>query len=174
MKPNYYYLVFSQKDLLRKEVFEEILRERSTFYGSQKKQTDFWLLISPSFLKEKGIFSEFQKTVFYQKQIKQLQLSDSSFSFPFFAAILSTNKSFILWLKLRYGYDCEILGDSYDKDLSPSLISTALSQGVIGSFDSTIISSPLSSSVRYLDPEIGREKYTKILNSSIYTVDYKE
>ena len=84
VESQYYFVLGSQNFLLIHEPFEEVLRERVEYYRSIKKRLDFWLLPSPQFLE----LSEFQfvKTECPTKNI----------------ALVSTNKNFVTWLKLRF------------------------------------------------------------------------
>nr|QCI04575.1 hypothetical protein [Apoglossum ruscifolium] len=80
---NYYFAFASQNFLLNEEPLEEILRERTEYYKSINKNIDFWLILNPDFID----FSEFN--------IDYLQSKNS------YAAIVSLDKHFIQWLKLR-------------------------------------------------------------------------
>tara|TARA_B100000900_G_C20579930_1_gene717073 strand:+ start:803 stop:1123 length:321 start_codon:yes stop_codon:yes gene_type:complete len=80
---NYYFIAASEKFLTEEEPIEEILKERRRNYKENNKDIDFWLLKRPSFLKA----SEFNELY---KKIPQPQ-----------AAVLSTDKKFITFLKLR-------------------------------------------------------------------------
>lgn len=82
--PQYYFILASKKFLLEEEPVEEILRERTNNYKNTKKEVDFWLVIDEEFLKQKTLFN--------------IQLPEPS------AAIISSNKVFINWLKLRLGF----------------------------------------------------------------------
>ena len=79
----YYFIAASQKFLTEEEPLEEILKERRRNYKENNRNIDFWLLIKPQFLK----CSEF--TDLYNK-IPTPQ-----------AAVISTDKKFITFLKLR-------------------------------------------------------------------------
>lgn len=79
---DYNFLLFFQYNLLTSQVLEEILRERSNYYLSRNKIFDFWILISPKFLST------------YQATNKS----------NVYGVIISSNKDFIEWLKLRLGY----------------------------------------------------------------------
>src|SRR4051812_36675047 len=79
----YYFVLASQEFLIAKEPLEEVLRERIQYYCKIKKRIDFWLLPSPAFLQAETFKS--LKNKFPQNCV----------------AILSTNKIFITWLKLR-------------------------------------------------------------------------
>ena len=79
----YFFVAASEKFLTVEEPLDEILKERIRNYKENKKEIDFWLLKYPSFLKT-------SKFVDLSKKIK---------STP--AAVLSTDKKFITFLKLR-------------------------------------------------------------------------
>ena len=79
----YFFVAASEKFLTIEEPVEEILKERSRNYKENNKEIDFWLLKNPSFLKS----SQF------------LDLSSRIPNTP--AAIISTDKKFITFLKLR-------------------------------------------------------------------------
>ena len=79
----YYFVAASEKFLTVDEPIEEILKERMRNYKENNKEIDFWLLKNPSFL---------QTTQF-------VDLKATIPSPP--AAILSTDKKFITFLKLR-------------------------------------------------------------------------
>jgi hypothetical protein len=79
----YYYLLASQRFLLEEEPFEEVLKERTRHYHEQEKEIDFWLVKQPAFLEAPEM-----------AQIKQ-ECSQAV------VAVISTNRNFITWLKLR-------------------------------------------------------------------------
>ena len=79
----YFFVAASEKFLTIEEPIEEILKERIMNYKENNKEIDFWLLKNPSFL---------QITQFADLKIKIP-------SPP--AAVLSTDKKFITFLKLR-------------------------------------------------------------------------
>jgi len=79
----YYFVVASKQFLVTEEPLEEVLRERIQYYRRSKKRIDFWLLPTPKFLEANSF-----------KHIKNKFPKDS-------LAIVSTNKIFITWLKLR-------------------------------------------------------------------------
>ena len=79
----YYFVAASEKFLTVEEPLEEILRERERNYKENNKEKDFWLLKKPSFLKT--------------TQFVNLKAKIPSPS----AAVLSTDKKFITFLKLR-------------------------------------------------------------------------
>ena len=79
----YFFVAASKKFLIDEEPIEEILKERIRNYKENNKEIDFWLLKNPFFL-----------------QIPQfIDLKAKIPSTP--AAILSTDKKFITFLKLR-------------------------------------------------------------------------
>ncbi|MDJ0647234.1 MAG: DUF2488 family protein [Xenococcaceae cyanobacterium MO_188.B19] len=82
----YYYVLASQKFLLEEEPFNEVIEERIRNYKEQNKEIDFWLVKQPAFLEA----PEF-------KEIKAKCPQPS-------AAVISTNKQLITWLKLRLEY----------------------------------------------------------------------
>ena len=82
----YYYAVASQRFLLEEEPFEEVIKERIRNYGEQEKEIDFWLVKQPAFL---------DAPEFAPLKAKCPHPS---------AAMISTNKTFITWLKLRLEY----------------------------------------------------------------------
>ena len=79
----YYFVAASEKFLTVEEPLDEILKERMRNYNENNKEIDFWLLKNPSFL---------QTTQFADLKAKIP-------SPP--AAVLSTDKKFITFLKLR-------------------------------------------------------------------------
>ena len=79
----YFFVAASEKYLTVEEPIEEILKERMRNYKENNKEIDFWLLKNPSFL----------------KTTKFVHLKEKIPSPP--AAILSTDKKFITFLKLR-------------------------------------------------------------------------
>ena len=79
----YFFVAASEKFLTVEEPIEEILKERMRNYKENNKEIDFWLLKNPSFL-------------------KAAQFIDLKAKIPSpLAAILSTDKKFITFLKLR-------------------------------------------------------------------------
>lgn len=82
----YYYALGSQKFLLEEEPFDEVLQERTRYYQEQEKEIDFWLIKDPAFL-----------------QAPELAEVKAKCPQPA-VAIVSTNPSFVTWLKLRLEY----------------------------------------------------------------------
>ena len=79
----YFFVAASEKFLTVEEPLEEILKERTRNYKENNKEIDFWLLKNPSFLRSS----------------KLLDLSAKIPNNP--AAVISTDKKFITFLKLR-------------------------------------------------------------------------
>ena len=79
----YFFVAASEKFLTVDEPLEEILKERTRNYKENNKEIDFWLLKKPLFLKSS----------------KFVDLSTKIPSPP--AAVISTDKKFITFLKLR-------------------------------------------------------------------------
>ncbi|MGF1568115.1 MAG: MgPME-cyclase complex family protein [Nodosilinea sp.] len=84
--PAYYYAVASEKFLLEEEPLDEILKERRRHYQEQEQELDFWLVRSPAFL-----------------AAPELAMVKANCPQPA-VALVSTNKTFITWLKLRFEY----------------------------------------------------------------------
>ena len=82
----YYYVAASQRFLLEEEPLDEVLEERDRHYQSQEKEIDFWLVKQPAFLEAPELASV---------KAKCPQPA---------AAVVSTDKTFITWLKLRLQY----------------------------------------------------------------------
>ncbi|MEM7793799.1 MAG: MgPME-cyclase complex family protein [Cyanobacteria bacterium P01_C01_bin.118] len=82
----YYYAVASQRFLLEEEPLDEVLRERRRHYQEQEKEIDFWLIKQPAFL-----------------EAPELSAVKAACPQPA-AAVVSTDKVFITWLKLRLEY----------------------------------------------------------------------
>ena len=79
----YFFVAASEKFLTIEEPLEEILKERERNYKENNKEKDFWLLKNPSFLQAS-------------------QFADLTAKIPSPpAAVLSTDKKFITFLKLR-------------------------------------------------------------------------
>ena len=79
----YFFVAASEKFLTFEEPIEEILKERMRNYKENNKEIDFWLLKNPSFL----------------QTTQYVDLNAKIPSPP--AAVLSTDKKFITFLKLR-------------------------------------------------------------------------
>lgn len=82
----YYYVLASQKFMLEEEPTYEVLNERIRNYREQEKEIDFWLVKQPAFL-----------------EAPEMARINAECPKPA-AAIISTDKTFITWLKLRLEY----------------------------------------------------------------------
>ena len=82
----YYFAIASKNFLMIEEPIEEILRERKNHYQRINKEIDFWLVHNPKFIN----LSQFTTL--------KTQLNETS------TAIVSSDKQFIQWLKLRIGF----------------------------------------------------------------------
>jgi len=79
----YFFVAASDKFLTVEEPIDEILKERMRNYKENNKEIDFWLLKNPSFL-------------------QTTQFADLKANIPSTpAVVLSTDKKFITFLKLR-------------------------------------------------------------------------
>ena len=152
----YYYLLMFQNDFLKNNVIEELLRERTNYYLSQKKKRDFWIVLAPSFLnsiEEKNLLN----TVYFQKEKKEQKKKYS-------AAFISTNKELINWIALRLG-EFEAIDSFSSKDydiLSSFDKKNKNSNGIRGQKEFSISSLPfLKSNSEELDPLLYAERYQK-------------
>lgn len=82
----YYYVAASRRFLLEEEPLDEVLKERRRHYKSKEKEIDFWLVEQPAFLAAPALSAV---------KAKCPQPA---------AAVVSTDKTFITWLKLRLEY----------------------------------------------------------------------
>jgi len=158
----YYYILMSQKRMLQNEVLEEILRERTTYYVSKSKTIDFWLSISPNFIEDLMLNKEIEKTNFFKQQQNEIKTKKNSF----YGAIISSNKEFIKWIKLRIGYFEEL---NEKNRIEPK---EYISDGITGSIKISEIQkdipcnfSLLSSIEKHLHPEILKTMYIRSLET---------
>jgi hypothetical protein len=79
----YHFVAASEAFLCEEEPLEEVLRERVRHYGEQGKEIDFWLVRRPAFL-----------------EAPELAGAISAVPRPA-AAVVSTDETFITFLKLR-------------------------------------------------------------------------
>jgi hypothetical protein len=79
----YYYLVASKRFLREEEDLDEVFAERVRNYQEQGKEIDFWFIDRPAFLDAPELAS-------VKAKVPQPA-----------TAIISTNKQFITWFKLR-------------------------------------------------------------------------
>jgi len=79
----YHFVAASEAFLCEEEPLEEVLRERVRHYGEQGKEIDFWLVHRPAFL-----------------ETPELSAIAAAVPRPA-AAVISTDETFITFLKLR-------------------------------------------------------------------------
>ncbi|MEB3234511.1 MAG: MgPME-cyclase complex family protein [Cyanobacteriota bacterium] len=79
----YHFVAASEAFLVEEEPLDEVLRERVRHYGEQGKPIDFWLVRRPAFLQSPGLASQ-----------------AAAVPRPA-AAVVSTDETFITFLKLR-------------------------------------------------------------------------
>lgn len=84
----YYFVVASNKFLLKEEPVEEVLRERVQHYRRIDINIDFWLIKGPTFLTAPNFLH-------LRSCLPVQDISECT-------AIISTNERFARWLKLRY------------------------------------------------------------------------
>ena len=94
-----FYVILSQYDLLKNNVIEELLRERTEYYKSQNKVLDFWVFLNPTFLNVPFINSSITSSEFYSNLYNKIDFDNKNY----LAVIISTNREYINWLKLRLG-----------------------------------------------------------------------
>ena len=165
MNITYHYLIMSQKDLLQNQVIEEILREKSSYYIAQNKIPDYWILISPRFIKDKNLLSKLKSTRFFQSQLDKIVFkSKENKSVEFYASLVSSDKEFMNWVKLRLGYFEEI--DNLEIQRSDS---SYVSDGVCGTYffnkSNLEENSFLSSDIGFVHPDIISEKLSDSIKS---------
>lgn len=157
----------SQKDLLQNQVIEEILREKASYYNTRKKNPDFWLLISPLFLKNKNLLEKIRNTKFYFQQKDKIKCSffDAENTSEFYASLISTDEEFMRWIKLRLGY-FENINEATKNNYNASYVS----DGVYGSINGETTKNILASNASYLHPDILIQKYKNSLEQYFVTV----
>ena len=90
----HYFVAASARFLTEEEPLEEVLKERRRHNGEQGKEIDFWLVRNPSFLNSPEL-----------AQMKAMVPQPS-------AAVVSTDSTFITFMKLRLEYVIEGQFDS--------------------------------------------------------------
>jgi len=96
---NYCYVVSSKKYLLYQQPIEEVLREKSVYYSLNKKERDFWILMSTTAPINVTILKQIEhERMTFQEKLKKIQ----NIQKDQFVTIVSTNPKFINWLKLRF------------------------------------------------------------------------
>jgi hypothetical protein len=135
----------SKAEMLNSEVLEELLRERVTFPTFESKSAKYWLLLESSFLNSLNLNPIIEKSQFFRRLNSNNMLKSG------YSVLLTTNKVFFVWLKLRLGYFEEI--DDL-KNLQFSSESYIMSNGISGSFtysdSNSFIKSPLETNLSYI------------------------
>jgi hypothetical protein len=85
----------TQKNLLKNQVLEELLREKSNNYQINKQQRDFWIINSPNFLEELKLTEKIKNSNFYKNNRDNVN---------YFSCLVSLDKKYIQWIELRLGY----------------------------------------------------------------------
>ena len=163
MNINYHYLVMSQKDFLQNQVIEEILREKSSYYMVQNKIPDYWILISPRFLSENNIQEKIKTTRFYKNQKNKIIFkSNNSSEIEFYASLVSSDKEFMNWIKLRLGYFEEV--DSFQDQVGSN---SYVSDGVCGTYlsNTNTGNSFLLDNKNFVHPDIIESKLSNSIKS---------
>ena len=165
MNITYHYLVMSQKDLLQNQVIEEILREKSSYYAIQNRIPDYWILISPNFIINEGLGFKIKKTRFFKNQSNKILFdSKENKQIEFYASLVSLDKEFMNWVKLRLGYFEDL--DKYENE---NLLSSYVSDGVYGEHifkqGELTTDSFLSSNPNLIHPDIILEKLSNSIKS---------
>jgi hypothetical protein len=142
---NYYYVIFEQKEFLKNQVLEEVLRERANYYISKNRLIDFWVLTSPDWLFNSEIATKLSKTSFYKK-----------YNNSFYSVLISTDYEFINWIKLRIG-DFENIENPNLNLLNYSI------NGLYGVLNNPNKLSILSSNLNYIDSNILEKQYNYLL-----------
>lgn len=155
MSIKYYYIIMSQIDMLQNQVLEEILREKANYYFSKDKSLDFWVAISPKFLNESNLKEDIKLSNFYKQHSLEILSKNKD---EFYSALISLDKDFINWIKLRLGY--------FENEKSLKLqnnSSTFISDGIYGELDLTN-NFILNSNKNFIHPYFYLSKYEKSLN----------
>ena len=152
MSVKYYYIIMSQIDMLQNQVLEEILREKANYYFSKNKSIDFWITISPKFINESNLTEEIKVSNFYKQRCSEIVARNGN---DFYSALVSLDKDFINWIKLRLGYFENL------KTLKTQNIgSNYISDGIYGEIESNS-SSFLNHNKRFVHPYFYVSKYKK-------------
>jgi Protein of unknown function (DUF2488) len=102
----YYFVTASDRFLFTEEPTDEVITERIRNYQENEKEIDFWVVKDPAFLSFSGLESV------------KAQVPTPA------AAIVSTNKSFITWLKLRLEF---VITGEFEAETVANAIATLVS-----------------------------------------------
>ena len=150
METEFHYILMSQQDLIKNQVIEEVIRERTNYCFERKQSLNFWIVLSPIFVYDEMFLNKISKTNFYKQKKEDILFENTNF----FACVISTNAQYISWLKLRLGYFEEI--ENFE-ELNPLI----KSDGICGTYDmkSSRILSPFNSIKNKVHPSLILEKY---------------
>ena len=102
----YHFVAASERFLTEEEPLEEVLKERRRHYGEEGKEIDFWLVRRPAFLQAPEMAN-------LAKQIPQPS-----------AAVVSTDSTFITFMKLRLEFVLEGQFEATTSTISDALAET--------------------------------------------------
>jgi hypothetical protein len=102
----YHFVAASERFLTEEEPLEEVLKERRRHYGEEGKEIDFWLVRRPAFLQAPEMAN-------LAKQIPQPS-----------AAVVSTDSTFITFMKLRLEFVLEGQFEAPTSTISDALAET--------------------------------------------------
>lgn len=119
----------SQIDMLNYQVFEEILRERANYYSESNRPVDFWVLIAPEFLEEPIRKKRLERTTFFNNHKEEILDAMGS---KYYSSVISADKEFITWIRLRLGYFENIDILETQKDIIGDYDSVVIADGVCG------------------------------------------
>jgi len=162
MENKYYYITMSQIDMLQNQVLEEILRERANYYLAKNRPCDFWVLLSPNFMNNSKINKNLKNTKFYNQHKGEILDGLNS---EFYSSLITLDKDFIKWIKLRLGYFEDI--DDFDsqsnyKFRNSSFVSDGICGKIIIDSNKTKLS-PLQFDKNFINPKILSKKFEKSL-----------
>jgi hypothetical protein len=139
----------TQESLLKNQVLEELLREKSNNYQINKQQKDFWILNSPNFINKLNLSEKIKNSNFYNNNKNK---NDH------FSCLISLDKKYIQWIELRLGYF-----ENVNSEISDNFVS----DGICGFFDyideTNFNISPLKNEINKINPFILTKKYKKTL-----------
>ena len=145
----------SQIDMLQNQVLEEILREKANYYFSKNKSLDFWVTISPKFISEINLTEDIRSSNFYKQHSSEIITKNKN---EFYSALISLDKDFINWIKLRLGYF-----ENQKSLLSQNTGSNFISDGIYGEIEFTSKYN-LDYSKDFIHPYFYLSKYEKSLD----------
>lgn len=166
MSKKFYFIAMYQDDMFKNQVLEEIFRERKTHYIVKKREINFWIVISPNFLNFIEIKEKFLKTNYY----RNLNFKSEKKNIASFSCIISTNKEFIQWIKLRLGHfeNIKLINETRDQKNYDKFCQ---SDGMYGEIDNSFSYNynPLDSNNNNIDDNMLVDKIlTLIKNLSVY------